>query len=528
MTRDRDPGSTATAGTLPSADPSAPAPIALPIDRIQEYDHNPRRERNEAYDRIKGSLLSRGFAGVLPITRRPGDPNYMAAEGGNTVLHILKELYAETKDPKFHTIQCLFEPWVSESETLIAHLIENDARGELIFIDRARAVHELRALLEQETGQPLSGRQLATALREKGYVLDQPTISKMDYAVETLLSVIPVALCAGLGRDQVERIRKLENLLVRFLQHRGKEATVVEDARQWFLDCLARYDGEEWILEPIEPELITHLAEICGEDRYKVVADFDALARFGRPGSDTPPPVLLPHQESRPRPEAAGSTGAAEDDLETAEGSVANGLVAGSVSNPSGTEARPAVRAPSRPTPMPAERPELPQDVKSLRARLWTLATQFAQRNGLSDCVIPCGNKGCGYLVDLPVQPLFAREIPETAEEAKRVTLWWLLSALAEQWPYGPTPEAAPALRCLPDDARLYPAIEAVTRADDATAIRAVTPLVSEPPSLDIASRQLFAILDEREFELFVAIIQTRRALQAHCRRLGKRVVWDV
>jgi len=128
----------------------------------------------------------------------------------------------------------------------------------------------------------------------------------------------------------------------------------------------------------------------------------------------------------------------------------------------------------------------------------------------------------------IAVQPLFGREIPETAEEAKRVTLWWLLSALAEQWPYGPTPEAAPSLGCLPDHARLYPAIEAVTRSDDATAIRAVTPLVSEPPSLDIASRQLFAILDEREFELFVAIIQTRRALQAHCRRLGKRVVWDV
>ncbi len=418
MTRDRDPGSTATAGTLASADPTAPAPMLLPIDRIQEYDHNPRRERNEAYDRIKVSLLSRGFAGVLPITRRPGDSNYMAAEGGNTVLHILKELYAETKDPKFHTIQCLFEPWVSESEILIAHLIENDARGELIFIDRARAVHELRALLEQETRQPLSGRQLAMALREKGYVIDQPTISKMDYAVQRLLPVIPVALRAGLGRDQVERIRKLENLLVQFLQHRRKEAAVIEQARQWFLDCLARHDGEEWILEPIQPELITHLAEICGEDRYKVVADLDALTQFGRPGPDAPPPVLLPHQESRPRAEAAGCTGAAEDDDfavheapdERNGGSVASrtdsSLVAGScVSNPSGTEAWPEAQAPSRSTPMPPERPELPQDVKSLRARLWTLATQFAQRNGLSDCVIPCGNKGCGYLVDLPVQP---------------------------------------------------------------------------------------------------------------------------
>ena len=36
------------------------------------------------------------------------------------MLRILKALYEETQDPRFHTIQCLFEPWVSESETLDA------------------------------------------------------------------------------------------------------------------------------------------------------------------------------------------------------------------------------------------------------------------------------------------------------------------------------------------------------------------------------------------------------------------------
>ncbi|HZC01051.1 MAG TPA: hypothetical protein VE844_06730, partial [Gammaproteobacteria bacterium] len=49
----------------------------------------------------------------------------------------------------------------------------------------------------------------------------------------------------------------------------------------------------------------------------------------------------------------------------------------------------------------PLDRPELPQDVKSLRARMWTLATQLAQHNGLGECILPCSNKGCGYLVGL-------------------------------------------------------------------------------------------------------------------------------
>jgi len=126
---------------LKPADPLEPTPMVVPVNEIREYDRNPREARNDAYDRIKDSIRQRGFNGALRITRRPGEPNYIAAEGGNTTLHILKELYVETRDPKFQSISCLYEPWISESETLIAHLVENDARGDLIFIDRApRAV----------------------------------------------------------------------------------------------------------------------------------------------------------------------------------------------------------------------------------------------------------------------------------------------------------------------------------------------------------------------------------------------------
>jgi hypothetical protein len=53
-------------------------------------------------------------------------------------------------------------------------------------------------------------------------------------------------------------------------------------------------------------------------------------------------------------------------------------------------------------------------------------------------------------------------------------------------------------------------------------------PFVSEPPSLDIASRQLFAILDDAEFDLIVGLIRTRRALQTQCRQRGKPIVWDL
>lgn len=208
----------------------------------------------------------------------------MVAEGGNTVLHIVKELHEETGDPRFSTIHCLFEPWVSESETLIAHLVENDARGELLLIDRARAVHALRALLEKETNAKLSSRRLAEILRSRGYSIDQPSITRLEYVVETLLPVMPQALRAGLGEALIRQIRKLEETLTAFLRHRHCDDTTVTAIRRWFLECLVRHDGEDWGLEPIERELEAHLTEALGESIAKVRADLDAIRQFGEPG----------------------------------------------------------------------------------------------------------------------------------------------------------------------------------------------------------------------------------------------------
>jgi len=97
---------------LQPADPIVPTPMVLPIDEVDPYDRNPRIERNRAYDVIKENMRKRGFKGALSITRRPGAQRYMAAEGGNTTLVAIKELYEETGDQRFATIQCIFEPTI--------------------------------------------------------------------------------------------------------------------------------------------------------------------------------------------------------------------------------------------------------------------------------------------------------------------------------------------------------------------------------------------------------------------------------
>jgi ParB family protein of integrating conjugative element (PFGI_1 class) len=126
---------------LPTADPVAVTQLVVEIDRILPYDRNPRRERNPLYDEIKESVRAQGgLNNPLTITRRPDDTYYMVESGGNTRLQILKELWQEMHDERFHRIHCLFRPWVSEAHVLTAYLIENDKRGDLIFIDKALAI----------------------------------------------------------------------------------------------------------------------------------------------------------------------------------------------------------------------------------------------------------------------------------------------------------------------------------------------------------------------------------------------------
>ena len=183
-------------------------PMVVPLEQIHPYERNPRHSANPEYDRIKASIRDNGLDQPLVITQRPDTTDYIVHTGGNTRLLILKALHQETGEERFFRIPCLFKPWHRESEVLLAHLRENDLRGGLTFIDKARAIFDIKALLETELEiDALSQRRLESALQLGGYALSSGLISRMGYAVHTLLPLIPKALHAGLGRPQVQKIR---------------------------------------------------------------------------------------------------------------------------------------------------------------------------------------------------------------------------------------------------------------------------------------------------------------------------------
>lgn len=194
-------------------DPISRMAMKVSVFDIEPYHRNPRTVTNEYYKEIKESIRQKGLEQSFSITRRPDDLTYTIRAGGNTRLRALRELYIETKDPKYLMVDVFFEPYTKEQDLLISHLTENDLRSHLTLLDRAKGVSEARELIESESGRKLSNRELSEALKANGYSLGHTVIGILVYALDEIYPVIPELLEEGAGKPVIERIRKIENQL---------------------------------------------------------------------------------------------------------------------------------------------------------------------------------------------------------------------------------------------------------------------------------------------------------------------------
>lgn len=407
--------------------------LAIDITQIQPYEHNPRQGRNPEYDRIKDSIRSHGLDQPLVVTRRPQATDYIVHTGGNTRLLILKELFEETGEERFARIPCVFRPWQRESDVLLAHLRENDLRGNLTFIDKARAVLDAKGLIAAELGiDDVSHRRLETELARNGYRISRTSICRMDYAVNTLLRWIPQALEAGIGRNQIDWIRALERAARTLWQRRctGGEGAFDEV----FAALCRRYDGADWDADRLQGAIETEIAEEAESSVHTIRIEMEAELKGRKviipefvPIKEPPaPPVRTDHHpdrvktavlDSKVEPDAAlNQTRAIQEEQKSASSQT--------------QEDTPELTVEVTAAPIGARTAVL-TDLKSLRGRAWTLATRLAQRNGLGDLVVLLSGKGLGYVLrDVP-DPALADQLDEEAL-AQVCLLWWQLAACAE------------------------------------------------------------------------------------------------
>lgn len=298
------------------------------ITGIRPYEHNPRRTENSAYERIKASIQADGLEQPLVVTQQPDESDYRAAAGGNTRLQILQELHAETGDERFLRVPCLYRPWTDEADVLIAHLKENDLRGDLSFLDKVRAVVEFKELIAAETD-----RSISVSLDDEVAMPGNGTMC--DESRET---------CAPPGEPE----------------------STDRQARS-----LSPPAGDQ-------PE--------CGHENKRNQAE-DAAPSLEEP--------LLPEDDEPSCPTVGVSAPEAEG-----ESNAAAGL-------------------------------SMPTDLKSLRARSWTLVRRFAQRHGIGELIAPLGNAGLGFLLsDVPDPAL--TEVLDEDSLAQVSAVWWVLAACSE------------------------------------------------------------------------------------------------
>ena len=200
------------------ADPTHDCQIELSVEDIHPYEHNPRRANNTKFNEIKASIRASGLRNPFTVTRRPGESHFVVEAGGNTRLLAIRQLWAETREPRFHKLGVLFRPWRSESHVLTAHLIENDQRGDMTFWDKASGVVDLKARIEAENGTTLSLRQLEEEMKALGLSINTATLAHYLFATERLATLGEVV--TDLSGLDVKTLQPRLNAMKRYAQTR--------------------------------------------------------------------------------------------------------------------------------------------------------------------------------------------------------------------------------------------------------------------------------------------------------------------
>lgn len=231
----------------------------ISIHNIDEYAFNPRQADNDHFETIKDSIQKIGLQQRFSVVKNPETKRYTLIKGGNTRLLAFKKLYRETSDIKFSSINCIVEPWdgeLNKTQAVIAHLIENEARGELILVDKAKALIELEqeykncgieSLRTPQTKLEKSNISTTTQefvgyLKDNGYSVSEGQLGLFRFTATKLTGNLDNFLNQGLGSPQIIKIRSVFNNLKHIVKDIEIEDYGLESLDSDFSVALKKYN----------------------------------------------------------------------------------------------------------------------------------------------------------------------------------------------------------------------------------------------------------------------------------------------
>lgn len=377
-------------------DPVIKTRVPVTLDILIAYNRNPRRTRNPLYDEIKESIRNKGLDHPPIVTRKtPADP-YMIKKGGNTRLQILNELWKETGDEKFFKFDCDFEPWTSDLDNLVSHMVENEMKGNTLFIERAIAAYEIKIELEANEPKPISTNELSKRITKLGWSIDQSNLGQMLYAHENLFPVIPDAFWRGIGRDTVKKIKKLLETCKTFWESVAQENEGAFD--EIWKPVFKAMDGDGFDIDKAEYELCSSMSAKLNSPVLQLRAEVQAIGEGLSKGGNRPKDIIT-EANAQAQLDKQSGTGATKPPAQPKRPPVESPPVAGNNqetdTSPENENAQEGLEAATKSVPvihhmygdLSSLQYLLDYEVSSLKELAYQAAVDYADTVGLSEYV---------------------------------------------------------------------------------------------------------------------------------------------
>lgn len=240
--------------------PVTGTPFMVDILEVAPSRLNPRLTHGlnyqDHYDNLKASIRNIGLQTTLTVTKYADSEHYELYNGGNTRLKILTELYheydAQGDTPhanQYRYQQVNYVAFTNELDVLVKHMVENEERINMTFIDKARAIFQIKALyLAQNDTDKISNRQLTELITQLGWSsVKHQAMTELTFAFEKLDYVIPLALNSGMGRPKIQQLRLWLNAVKKYVTWlcENKESTLtVDEAERLYFNVLVSSNAD--------------------------------------------------------------------------------------------------------------------------------------------------------------------------------------------------------------------------------------------------------------------------------------------